>query len=216
MDSRYFVYKMTTDNGGAPCLADGLLTLAICMPFLRSSAEVCDWIYGFGGVPLGGRLIYIAQVNDKLVDGAYYRNEVYFNRADCIYQYENGRYVRRKNAKYHVETPNLEKDLGKHHKKYPRAKVLLSRNFRYLGDTGGKISNYDYPDLTKLLDSLRRGHRVNHEQGVFAELEKLRDEIWFTHDEKIVGMPTDKDFSKRCSGGCGPVKVCLDCENEGC
>jgi Nucleotide modification associated domain 2 len=50
---RYYVYKMTTDNGGAPCIVDGVLTLAICKPGIRSTAEKGDWLFGFGGQDLG-------------------------------------------------------------------------------------------------------------------------------------------------------------------
>ncbi|HPY31129.1 MAG TPA: hypothetical protein PLT00_12660 [Verrucomicrobiota bacterium] len=46
---RIFVYKMTADNGGAPCLMNDLLSLAICKPKIRHKAKVGDWIIGLGG-----------------------------------------------------------------------------------------------------------------------------------------------------------------------
>jgi hypothetical protein len=67
-----YVYKLTTDDGGAPCI-DGadLLSLAICKPFIRTTARKGDLIFGFAGKRLDrdNRLIYIARVTDVLTDG---------------------------------------------------------------------------------------------------------------------------------------------------
>ena len=38
--SKSFVYKLTVDNGGAPCVSEDLLTLAICKPSVRSAADL--------------------------------------------------------------------------------------------------------------------------------------------------------------------------------
>jgi len=37
---KIYFYKLTCDDGGAPCVQDGLLSLAICKPMIRSTAEV--------------------------------------------------------------------------------------------------------------------------------------------------------------------------------
>lgn len=207
---RHFVYKMTTDNGGAPCVAGGLLTLAICKPLVRSSAEVGDWVYGIGGVPLSGRLIYIAQIDDKVINGGYYREEKYSNRDDCIYEYMNDRYCRRGNAKYHSGESNIETDLGKSDEGYPRANVLLSKNFRYLGDKGITLGGMkgEYPGIKALLDTLTQGHRVNHDPDLVEELEKLHKELWDEHrDVMQVGEPSHKDPSEVCSCDCGSEEI---------
>ncbi len=44
-----YVYKMTADNGGAPCVHRRLLSLAICKPKIRKAANRGDLIFGFGG-----------------------------------------------------------------------------------------------------------------------------------------------------------------------
>jgi hypothetical protein len=61
MEELYF-YKVRHDDGGAPCVADGLLSLAICKPRTRSTANVDDWIFGFGSKSSGEPLIYVAEV----------------------------------------------------------------------------------------------------------------------------------------------------------
>ena len=65
MNNDIFMYKLTTDNGGAPCVENELLSLCICKPKIRMSAKVGDWIIGMGGKSvndLRNRLIYLAKV----------------------------------------------------------------------------------------------------------------------------------------------------------
>ena len=47
--SKIYIYKMTVDDGGAPCLRDGILSLAICKPAIRSAAEPGSLVLGFAG-----------------------------------------------------------------------------------------------------------------------------------------------------------------------
>jgi Nucleotide modification associated domain 2 len=75
MSDIYF-YKLTADNGGAPCVRHGLLSLAICKPMIRKTAEEGDLTFGFAANSLhrDNRLLYVARVTKKLADGEYYRN----------------------------------------------------------------------------------------------------------------------------------------------
>jgi len=45
-----FIYKMTEDNNVAPCIHDGIISLCICKPDIRTnpSADKGDWIIGLG------------------------------------------------------------------------------------------------------------------------------------------------------------------------
>ena len=65
---RFFFYKLVVDDGGAPCVEGGLLSLAICKPMIRSSADENDLIFGFAANSLhpDNRLIYIARITKKL------------------------------------------------------------------------------------------------------------------------------------------------------
>lgn len=65
---RFFFYKLTVDNDGAPCVVDGLLSLAICKPMIRRTAFPGDLIFGFAANSLhaDNRLIYIARVTEKI------------------------------------------------------------------------------------------------------------------------------------------------------
>src|SRR2546425_921365 len=110
--SRLYVYKLTTDNGGAPCVKRGLLSLAICKPSIRRTAHEDDWIFGFGGKDLGSRLIYIARVTKVVKNGSYYVDGAYERRDDRIYRRgEDGKFVVRVGATYHGKGSQLEHDL---------------------------------------------------------------------------------------------------------
>ena len=61
-----YVYKIVADNGGAPCVRNNLLSLAICKPKIRRTAGKGSFIFGFGGKEYKERLIYIARVTAKL------------------------------------------------------------------------------------------------------------------------------------------------------
>lgn len=127
---RIFVYKMTHDDGAAPCVQDDLLTLAICKPTIRKKAEQGDYIVGIGGKDLGiGRVIYAAEVLD-VAGREYYAN---YNRRDCVYEDIGGKPVHRGEEFDHADprwrSMDVRKDWG-------NARVLLSDDFRYFGGKG--------------------------------------------------------------------------------
>ena len=204
---RHYIYKMTTDNGGAPCVTNDLLTLAICKPQIRSTARKGDWIYGFGGKDLGGRFLYVAKVADRFAKGAYYRLPEYARRGDCIYHYKGDTLELRPTAKYHKKPENKDRDIGLY-SDYVEANVLISEDFRYFGDKGEALDSSEYPLLAALLAKLTQGHRVNHDPELIKELGKLHDKWWDAYPNiKKIGSPTHKDLGKCCSGDGGCV-VC--------
>jgi hypothetical protein len=130
MANIYF-YKLTSDDGGAPCVTGDLLSLAICKPMIRSTAEKGDLIFGFAADSLhkDNRLIYAACVTDKLRDGKYYKDAEYAKQSDCIYRYKDGRYFWKPGSLFY-DLGDLEHDLSRY-PEYQRANVLLSEDFRY-------------------------------------------------------------------------------------
>jgi len=60
-----YVYKVVADTGGAPCVWERVLSLALCKPKIRRAAREGDMVFGFGGKDYGERLIYIAEVTGK-------------------------------------------------------------------------------------------------------------------------------------------------------
>jgi hypothetical protein len=170
-----FVYKMVADNGGAPCVFRNLLSLAICKPKIRKSAEKGAFIFGFGGKDYKERLIYIARVTEKLEGRDYYQRREYARRPDCIYRADGNSAVRKTSARYHVKSDERKKDVGFH---FENASVLLSEDFRYLGKLGTCEYKHQYQKLRKLIEKLKRGHRRHYSTTLRTELLALKTEIW--------------------------------------
>jgi hypothetical protein len=196
MEPDIYVYKMTTDNGGAPCVTGNLLSLAICKPKIRKTAGNGSFVFGFGGKDYQERLIYVACVTTKLEGGDYYRRPEYARRPDCIYRAEEGKAVRKARPRYHAESDQRRKDVGFH---FENAFVLLSDDFRYLGKKGTDDYKQRYATLRHLVENLKQGHRRSHSVALRNELLALKAEIWSKYHRMKIGTPTDDDFTRRCN-----------------
>jgi hypothetical protein len=204
MEPRIYVYKMIADNGGAPCVWKGLLSLAICKGEIRRMAKKGAIIFGFGGKKYGERLLYIAEVTDKSKKGEYYTDHIYMDRPDCIYKrISDGTAHLKERARYHTETDERARDVGM---KFEKANVLLSTDFRYFGKEGTDDYKEEYPDIRAAIERLTQGHRVNHKENLYRELLELKMEVW-RNPRKIQGKPTSSDQSKVCNSG-PTLEVC--------
>lgn len=194
--SKIYVYKVVADSGGAPCVWEGALSLALCKPKIRRAAREGDIVFGFGGKDYGERLIYIAEVTGKPPVGEYYREPCFAKRPDCIYEDKDGSPARKRSARYHFLTDERQKDVGM---KFENAFVLLSENFRYFGKNGTDSYKQEFPSVKILIEGLKRGHRVNYSCQLRSELMALKDRLWSQYDKMILGPPTDPDRTRVCN-----------------
>jgi len=191
-----YVYKLTCDNGGAPCIHDGLLSLSICKPKIRMSASVGDWIIGFGGKSieeLRDKLIYVAKVTAIERDGNYYKSHQYVGRPDCIYEPHDHGYRYRMGKTYH-SPGEFDHDLGQG-PAFGRATCLLSDQFAYFG--GGK----DRPSIDTvqdIYDGLPRNFRKHHPDKVRLRLENFIVYVFAFKTGGDAGSPTHQDTSMKC------------------
>ena len=196
MENSIFIYKLTTDNGGAPCVKNGLLSLCICKPRIRQSAKKGDWIIGMGGksvADLKGRLIYIAEVTDVIDNGAYYKMDRYTNRPDCIYRWENSQYRWKSNAMYH-SAQDLSHDLGVA-PDYERAVCLTSDNFLYFGNNSEPSIEF----IRDIYDEVPRDYKVNHDEEVRRRLWQFIERNKRDFGSGKPGNPTHKDNRRKCN-----------------
>jgi hypothetical protein len=180
--SRIYIYKMTTDDGGAPCVRDDLLTLAICKPAIRSVAKRGDLILAFAGNELyrDNCLIYAARVTDNLDGREYFSESRYRTRPDCICSWDGCRFEGKADARFHPSPANLLHDLGEP-PEYGRAHVVLSdgaESFRYFGDKCPVGYKDEFPNLAALIQNLGQGHRVNFGPSLLAELRRFIARLW--------------------------------------
>jgi hypothetical protein len=207
---RLYFYKLTTDNGGAPCVQDGVLSLAICKPMIRSTAAVGDLIFGFAANSLhrDNCLLYMARFTEKAQHGTYYINKRFSSRGDCIYKRVGNRFVWRPGTLHHG--PNdLVHDLGEP-PDYPNANVLLSTDFRYFGAKGTADYKTMYAAIKEAVQGLGRGHRVRHDEPLLIELLALKQEVWRDPRHRRTGQPSSKP---RCGvshrgKSCGVIQSC--------
>ncbi len=190
---RTYLYKLTSDRGGAPCAtppAPGeppLLSLAICKPAIRRTAQPGDRILGISshslanaeGYPLCA-VIYAAIVQEGIDARDYFLPAGPFTtRPDCIYEFhqQNGTAAHTGRSNLHRSEANLIKDLGRY-PFYRNGRVLLSKDFRYFGPNASRI-----PARLHLLyaaaESLGQGHRVYTEKDPESrEADALFRRLW--------------------------------------
>lgn len=199
--NRIYVYKMTADNGGAPCIfGEQLLSLAICKPKIRSTARPdnprgADWIIGIGGKNLGEGIIYVARTTGK-AGVEYYRKRSFARRPDCIYKFKDGKLIRKATALYHKVESNMPRDVGIA-PNYCNARVLLSSDFRFFGRNREPV-----PDrLQAFFKSIGQGHRVNHDDSIRGALLILIETLWQKYPAKmILGEPHSEPDGYVCFG----------------
>jgi hypothetical protein len=117
--SKLYSYIVACDNGGAPCVERGCLTIAICKPEIRRLAKVGDIIVGISGYKLGKekKIIFIAKTT-KMMTMEEYGNST---RSDSIYTSK----LKMKPNPFHI-CSDYERDInGKN--------VIMSTDFIYFG-----------------------------------------------------------------------------------
>lgn len=200
-----FVYKLVADNGGAPCVYNGILSLSICKPRIRQSANVGDWIIGFGGKSvekLRERLIYIAQVTEVIENGDYYALDNYRDRPDCIYKRVGNDYEFDDSKQFHGPD-DLTHDLG-HAPVYDRARNLLCNRFVYFGREGDRSVIEPVFDL---YNGLPRDFVKNHPDDRRKRFEEFIQSIVSRYGYKVLGKPTHADITAKCHGSEGDYQV---------
>ena len=187
--SRLYVYKVRYDDGTAPCVEDGMLSLALCKPAIRATARVGDTLIGFAAKSMCAdqRLVYAAVVTERLADGTYYREARWRDRLDCLYAWRGGAFHRRRISMVHDTAADLVRDLGEA-PAYARANVLISDNFRYYAESR-PADHARYPALARMIDRLGQGHRLNHGDRVHDELERYLAEIWSEAQPRAMPAP---------------------------
>ena len=195
---RIYFYKLKADSGAAPCVRDGLLSLAICKPMIRTTARIGDLVFGFAANSLhrDNHLIYAARITQRLDDGEYYKSDRYSRRGDRIYTFRNGRFRWLQTARFHGPD-DLTHDLGKH-PTYARASVLLSSDFRYFGKNGDDEYKLRFPRVRRALEQLGRGHRVRQNLEMRDELLEMKNWLWRTYRSKVLGGPTNGPSRRVC------------------
>lgn len=193
MGPRTYLYKLTSDRGGAPCAPlpgegeDPLLTLSICKPAIRRTAQTGDRVIGLtsqalaasDGYPLHS-VLYAAVVDHAVDAREYYaRRSVFRHRPDCIYRFHqmNGTIEHSGRTPLHADEAYRARDIGQY-PFYKNGRALISRDFRYFGAEAVRIPAR-HTMLQQVVETLGQGHRVFTEADpVSREIGALLKQIW--------------------------------------
>ena len=117
-------YVVAYDEGSAPCIDNNLLTLCICKPLIRRSANIGDWLVGFTKKKIGQNLItYVAEITKKISMEEYFLEPT--PRLDKIYNNIDNSLIHY-GGDIHNTSRNWKTDMrGKY--------CLISTNFWYFG-----------------------------------------------------------------------------------
>lgn len=216
MARRTYLYKLTSDRGGAPCAIEPppgerpLLTLAICKPAIRRTAQPGDRILGITSHALAqtdgyslGAVIYAAIVAEGIEARDYFAPASPFTeRPDCIYEFHQqmGRAAHRGLSALHQDERHQLRDLGRY-PFYKNGRVLVCEDFRYFGPAAVPIPSR-LTLLTETAEKLGQGHRKFEDNDPEArEINSLFRLLWrqpstFTPSE-VAGDTYDHRPEKR-------------------
>ena len=220
MDKIVFTYRVTHDTGFAPCVDNGILTLACCKggtetvkrglryfigrcfeENLQESAEV--YVSGI----YDNRLLYIAKIYKAITMEEYFSNNEYKGRLDQIYRL-NGETLERDPYKLKGVHDNEHSNKCDINGKY----VLISNEFVYFGkkaiDVDGDILEY-YP---KKRGQLPKGQHSYTPDDVLSDENKRKSKELHTRLKEAVkehgntltdGKIAEPHNPQERSDGCG-------------
>ncbi len=144
-----YIYRMTSDTGFAPCVDDGLFTLACCkggkirnekviptglryhIGTKRNSDYTSDDVYVMGTYK--NKLLYLARITDVVTMKEYFA-EMSKGRVDDIYSLVKGKLVRNGKLRIkdvgediHIDSNQIKRDIAGEY-------VLISNDYLYLGE----------------------------------------------------------------------------------
>ncbi len=192
---RFFSYVISRDFGFAPNPFFDICTLATCKPQIRRSAQIGDWIAGFGGkcTPVYEKLVYIMHVSEKMTFDQYWNDIRFENKkpdflkslmyyyGDNIYHHDINTGMWLQENSHHsneeeINYINLNKDTG-------ADAVLISDKYWYFGSNACILP----ADFNSVVSYGRPYKKIENEDIVSGLIRWLS----VNFNEKINGRPFD-------------------------
>ena len=206
------MYVVDRDFGFAPNPFHGFCTLATCMPRIRATAHVGDWVAGMGGARLRatGRCVYAMRVTETKTFDDYWASEAFFDKrpvrngssvmmvGDNIYRRDGSDGAWLQLDSHHSNPDGTPNGLNVY--KDTRAnQVLISRDFYYFGRSAPPVP-------PEVLSALRYKNGIGHRKFDSAGRDTFLE--WFLKDHKadrnlVVGDPFDFEQTDRRYSGKG-------------
>jgi hypothetical protein len=107
--TRIMRYILQHDTGMAPCVDNGLVSLATCKPKIRAGAKPGEWVVGFRPSPAPrGLVVWAGRVAHSTEVGDYERQ--YRGRSDAVYRAKAGGGFKRLRPDYRPGEDEFRKD----------------------------------------------------------------------------------------------------------
>jgi len=107
--TRILRYILQHDTGMAPCVDDGLVSLATCKPKIRAGAKTGEWVIGCRPSPAPrGLVVWAGRIADSIEVGEYERR--HRGRSDAVYRAKPGGGFKRSHPDYHPGENEIRKD----------------------------------------------------------------------------------------------------------
>ncbi len=214
MEKYLYIYVVARDFGFAPNPYHGLCSLATCVPRIRASAKVGDWVMGVGGSRLKatGKNIYLMKVTEIVTFFDYWSDPRFSRKksvrngsltmmvGDNIYHKEPGTESWTQSDSHHSNSDgttnlkNLETDTSSD-------KVLISDHFYYFG------KNAQIANLASIGYKNHRGHSKKPLSSVnVADFIARIEQAYKGEVNRVLGDPFDfLAASKRVDQATGKI-----------
>ena len=219
-EPRLYSYIIPFDDGAAPNPFDGMCTLTICKPKIRSSALPGDWIAGVGSKNtysgnLSGRLVYAMRVSEVVSLADYDRRapaewprripdagsmDLSRRLGDCLYDYSGPQILQRAG----VHGPkNARRDVG------GKNALIAKTEFYYFGSRAVKLP----PGLSAICPTTQ-GHRSRKNQEHLVAFETWIRGLGLVPGQ-LYGWP-NAVIDWKAAAGCGGCLARADDDSGEC
>ena len=219
MDKIVFTYRVTHDTGFAPCVDNGILTLACCKGGTETVQRGLRYFVGRFfeenlqenvGVYVSGiydnKLLYIAKIDKAITMKEYFNNKKYKNRLDQIYRL-NGEVLERDPNRLKGVHDNEHSNKCDINGKY----VLISENFVYLGKDAIKVDEDILKFYPKNRGQLPIGQHSYTPANVLTDDNKKNSEELYTKLQKLIGENGHNLKNGKMSEPHNPIKSRNSC-----
>lgn len=223
MDKIIFTYRLTHDTGFAPCVDNGLLTLACCKGGTKTVKRGLRYFIGrffeenlqknvevyISGI-YAGKLLYIAKIDKVITMNEYFCKKEYKGRIDQIYRWD-GEELKRENRKLkgiHNDERSNKCDInGKY--------VLISKEFVFWGNKAIDIDEsilsfypkgrgqYPKGQYSRTPASVLTAENKNKSEALYIKLQELIKEKGYTLTSGEVSEPHNPITGSCGCGICG-------------
>ena len=171
-----FKYVITHDEGKAPCVDNGLLTLCICKPKIRRVAVPGDWVIATGSkvrVSKTPKIVFAAKITKKISMETYALEDN--KRSDSIYEFDGFSLIHNGSSIHRDEKAQAADKSG--------INCLFSQKFWYFGPNAIELPN----DLSSLYHYGIGHGKINNEK-----MFNLLENYLFNIPNGIIGEPNHK------------------------